>query len=455
MQRRHEHDYDVIIGGGGVAGASVAAAMHQLGLRVLVVEPGLNDARRLAGEVFHPPGVIGLAELGLLSALRSPDAIALEGFSVSVDGDRIQLPYDSVHAHRTSGLSLEHGLIRSRMLDAVAKLPGVTVAQGARVVGIDQSDASQAIVNVSTGDESRPYRCGMVIAADGTSSHLARLSGIRIANRRISTILGYRITTQNLPQAGFGHVFLGGETPILVYPISQTQARVLFDLPNETDRRAGTAGCITLAAALPSALRAEVAQAIETQPRLSFVTQATVPDRVAHGRMALVGDAGGCCHPLTASGMTMCISDALLLRRALADAPDDVPAGLRLYQERRHWPQATRLVLADALRDALCGASPALRVIRRGILTHWQHNADGRAATMALLSTADGRPSVLLRHIAAVMARGLVAHIRSPSSTEGAVGALSLTCSLAADLFRNVRHIARHWTGAGRLFGMR
>ena len=56
-------DVDVVIGGGGVAGAASAAALHQLGYRVLVVEPGLNDDRRLAGEVFHPPGVKGLTIL--------------------------------------------------------------------------------------------------------------------------------------------------------------------------------------------------------------------------------------------------------------------------------------------------------------------------------------------------------------------------------------------------------
>src|SRR5436190_902487 len=50
-------DIDVIVGGAGVAGTAAAAAIQKLGYGVLLVEPGLNDERRLAGEVFHPPGV--------------------------------------------------------------------------------------------------------------------------------------------------------------------------------------------------------------------------------------------------------------------------------------------------------------------------------------------------------------------------------------------------------------
>lgn len=51
---------DVLIAGGGVAGAAAAAALSQLGLQVLVIEPGPAQGRRLAGELIHPPGIEGL-----------------------------------------------------------------------------------------------------------------------------------------------------------------------------------------------------------------------------------------------------------------------------------------------------------------------------------------------------------------------------------------------------------
>jgi hypothetical protein len=61
---------DAIIAGAGLAGASVAAALTELGWKILVVEPGLDASKRLSGELIHPPGVMALAELGLWKNLE-------------------------------------------------------------------------------------------------------------------------------------------------------------------------------------------------------------------------------------------------------------------------------------------------------------------------------------------------------------------------------------------------
>jgi squalene monooxygenase len=444
------HEIDVIVGGGGVAGVAAAAAMQQLGYRVMVVEPGQRDERRLAGEVFHPPGVSGLADLGLLPALDVKPAVSVSGFSVTCDNDYIRLPYDSVPAHRTPGLCLEHSMIRERLLSAVSALPNVAVKRGARVVGIDQSDRSHVMVDVANGSDSGRYRCRTFIVADGSPSRLARLAGIAVHTRLISTVWGYRISTENLPQREFGHVFLGAPTPILLYPIGRDKARVLFDIPYQSDNRPSAADCLAFAQILPRALREEVTHTIETQQRMSVVTRATTTDRIASDRVVLVGDAGGSCHPLTATGMTMCVSDALLLRKALAELPGDFPAALQLYQRWRRWPQSTRLVLADALRDVLCGRSPELRVVRGGILALWRDSAEARSATVALLSTADGRPLALTRQIIAAMIRGFVAHLRNPNPENRGIGVISVARLLVATLIRNVRQVLKGATPGGR-----
>jgi 2-polyprenyl-6-methoxyphenol hydroxylase-like FAD-dependent oxidoreductase len=327
------------------------------------------------------------------------------------------------------------------MLNAVVALPNVTVNRGARVVGIDQSDCSYVAVEVANGGNTKSYRCRMLIAADGTPSRLARLAGIGVHNRRIATLMGFRVSTENLRERDFGHLFLGVDTPILVYPIGNGQARILFDIPYRPDRRPTAADCISMAEALPSGLRREVMQAIAMQPRMSSLTVVITAERVAHGRVVLVGDAGGSCHPLTASGMTMCVSDALLLRKSLIERSSDLSAALQLYQRRRRWPQTTRLALAHALREALCGESSTLRVVRSGIFAHWRNSGAARSATLALLSTADGRPSALLRQITAVLVRGFIEHLRNPVAANQRIGAPRMAAALIAYLLRHIRQV--------------
>ena len=198
-----------------------------------------------------------------------------------------------------------------------------------------------------------------------------------------------------------------------------------------------------MASALPAHLRREVEQVIAVQPRMSVQAQSTRTDRAALGRVVLVGDAGGSCHPLTATGMTMCIRDALMLQNVVAENRNDIVRALQLYQHRRRWPQTTRLVLAEALRDVFCGANPGSRAVRDGMLAYWRDSAAARSATLALLSTADGRPIALLRRIVAVMIRGFLGHMRGRAKANKEVSSFLIAGSMLATLYQHVRQVLR------------
>ncbi len=438
-------DIEVVIGGGGVAGAVTAMALHELGYEVLVVEPGLNDDRRLAGELLHPPGVAGLAELGFSDLLMQEPAVAVNGFRISSGADEefVSLPYELVPAHRMPGLSLEHGLIRQRLMQTIRALPRITVVDKARIVSVDQSDSSHVSVQIADGDALTQYRCRLLVAADGASSPIRKYAGIGVHSRRIATIYGYRIPAETLPDRDYGYVFLGSRTPILVYPVGGNDARIMFDVPYDASRRANPADCLDLSAALPPDMRRGVEHAVATQNRMSAVIQEVSAERLANGRVVLIGDAAVTCHPLTATGMTMCITDALLLRDAIADQSGDLVRALQLQQRRRRWRQATRLSLAEALRDVFCGDTPEMRVVRRGILRYWRDSSAGRRASMALLSTADGHLLALIREFFSVIFHGFLADLRDPVEQAGGPRRAPhrLIGGLARVLFRQLRQV--------------
>lgn len=449
-------DTDVIVAGGGIAGTVVAAALHQIGYRIVVVEPGQNDARRLAGEVFHPPGVSGLAEIGLLPALQCLPAAEIKGFLVSdakPDGSPMRLSYAEVGAHTMSGLGIDHGLIRRHLLEAVDKLPNVTVLRGKRITGIDQSDPSGLTAAVANGVTSQKYRCRFLVAADGAQSRVARSVGIGIRHRCISTMFGYRLAAEHLSEPGYAQVILGARAPILLYPISGNEARILFDVSHTDGRLPRIEDCLSMASVLPPGLRREAEHAIAKQPRMSALARIANVECLVRDRVILVGDAAGVCHPLTASGMTRCIGDALLLRDTVAEQPDDLTQALQNYQRRRRWPQATRHTLAEALRDVFCGGSPEARILQRGIMAHCQSSPSGRAATIALLSTVDGRPAALLRKVITVAARGFCAHLSTPlpPDNHGGASTFRIVAALLATTVRYVTQIVQTGTPMRRL----
>jgi squalene monooxygenase len=193
----------------------------------------------------------------------------------------------------------------------------------------------------------------------------------------------------------------------LAYAIGPGAVRVMFDVPVNQHGVEALRRDPAYLDALPATFRARVRAALDTQPALVGMNYSIIPDAVTAGRLALVGDAAGCCHPLTATGLSVCTRDALRLRDALRATGGDVPRALAAYARARGGPQRTRVALAEALYRAFAGQSDEMRLLRDGILRYWKRSRRGRAASMALLSTHEGRMSVMAVQYARVVAYAL------------------------------------------------
>ncbi len=141
------------------------------------------------------------------------------------------------------------------------------------------------------------------------------------------------------------------------------------------------------------------------------------PHAVCRGRLALVGDAAGCCHPLTATGLTASTRDAMHLRQALRET-GDVPAAVRRYATLREGPQRTRVALAESLYRAFSEQTPEMRLLRDGILRFWKRSRRGRAASLALLSTHEGRMSMMTLCYAQATGYAMVELVRRRGAAE-------------------------------------
>ena len=396
--------FDVVISGGGVAGATVAVALGEFGYRVAVVEPGMDSSKRLAGELVHPPGTAALDELGLLDHLHIGEGSRVKGFSVRFSGDTdtavVHLPYEAQNGHL--GFAMEHSLMRERLLAAAARCPWVTVLSNARVTGADLRAKDSATVTVSSPAGEMRLRCRMLVAADGGSSPLSRLAGMVLTRHRVSTLFGVFLRDVRLPDPGYGHVLLGGSGPVLAYAISDDAVRVMFDVAP----RARVADCHANLHALPEPLRSRAMQALHAARPVASASYAASMRQVVSGRLVLVGDAAGCCHPVTATGLTVCVRDALRLRSALRETGGDILSALPLYARLRRSPQRTRLVMARALHETFCAQTPESRLMCDGLREYWLSSTRRRTASMALLSTSDGRLHVMLQELAHVIRCG-------------------------------------------------
>ncbi|MFN0063864.1 MAG: FAD-dependent monooxygenase [Myxococcaceae bacterium] len=409
-------DYaDVVIAGGGPAGVATAAALAQAGYTVLIVDAGADRTKQLAGELLHPPGVADLEALGFGQAVASIEARPVKGFAVidgvgtHEDGAQTQLlPYSELPGPSGQGIAFDHAKLCEALLAEVERRPRVKLWNKSRVTGIVQNDAESVVVVVQRKDgSSTQVSAKLLVAADGRASGVRKMAGIEEDKKLLSSMAGYLVDSALLPHPGFGHVFVGGRAPVLAYEIAPGTARVMVDIPEGGQGIDAPKKDPSYLAALPPALREAVQTVVHTHRAVVAASFTRKPQFAAKGRVALVGDAAGCCHPVSASGLSSCTRDALELRRALQESPDDIHQALSRYSVWRKGPQRTRISLAAALYQAFSENSPEMNFLRRGLFRYWRRSKAGRRTSMALLSTREMRVGVMAREYARVVSFAL------------------------------------------------
>jgi 2-polyprenyl-6-methoxyphenol hydroxylase-like FAD-dependent oxidoreductase len=383
-------EVDVLIAGGGVAGSATAAALAQLGLSVLIAEPDPDHGRRLAGELIHPPGIDGLCELGLLSeetaAGKAVRGFAIFPFKQEQGTESVLLPYGEMQGRVRSGLAIEHRLLKDHLLDTVKDFPGVRVWLGTRVTDMQSTDERRYVAVVRRDDREILVKARLIVGADGPMSQLRKMVGIAHATQRYSGMMGLEVEDTHLPHPGYGNIFLNPAGVSYAYGIAEGRARVMFEVLRGDDPKESISAHLSL---FPEAFRADIEAVMAAEKPLAAANYCIVPEASVKGNVALVGDARGCCHPLTASGITAAVKDALILRDALRESNLDFAAALRRYSLLCGRLQLTRRTLAEELREAFLAQTPEASLLNQCIFRYWRHNPSGRTHSMALLSTLD------------------------------------------------------------------
>ncbi|MGZ6135331.1 MAG: FAD-dependent monooxygenase [Myxococcaceae bacterium] len=423
---------DVLVAGGGPAGCTTAAAMAQLGLRTLIADAGQDRHKMLAGELLHPVAIEELTAFGFREAL-SADGAPIVGFAV-VDGDKTALlPYGPGNR----GLGIEHHALVLPLLDILERRRDVQVRRRTRVTFL--SDGPDGVeVTLSSDGRSERVRARMLVAADGRASPLRRAVGIPEEHDRLSTMVGVLVDATALPHAGRGHLFIGGPAPVLAYPISSTRARVMVDLPlgSPPDQVRDP----EILSGVPMPLRQAILDALARETPLVAASETRQLEAAYKGHVVLVGDAAGCCHPLSASGIASAVRDSRALEQAMRTAKNDVPRALAAYARARRPANRTRIALASALYEAFCSETAEMVALRAGLFRYWERSPTGTRISMALLSTRETRMSVMAREYARVVAHGLVAlGVGSVRAIRGPRRAVRAAARLVASALPHVR----------------
>ncbi|XP_050205989.1 squalene epoxidase 3-like [Mercurialis annua] len=418
--RLHENGSadDVIIVGAGVAGAALAYTLGKDGRRVRVVERDLTEPDRIVGELLQPGGYLKLVELGLEDCVNEIDAQRILGYALFKDGKntRLSYPLEKFHAD-VSGRSFHNGRFIQRMREKAATLPNVKLEQGAVTSLLEENGTIKGVqYKTKDGQELRAY-APLTIVCDGCFSNLRRF----LCNSKVdvpSCFVGLVLENCQLPFANHGHVVLADPSPILFYPISSTEIRCLVDVPGQKLPSIANGEMAkylknVVAPQVPPVLHDAFISAIDNGNIRTMPNRSMPADPLPTPGAILMGDAFNMRHPLTGGGMTVALSDIVVLRDLLKPLRDlNDAASLTKYLESFYTlrkPVASTInTLAGALYKVF-SASPdqARKEMRQACFDYLSLGGIFSSGPVALLSGLNPRPLSLVMHFFAVAIYGV------------------------------------------------
>jgi ubiquinone biosynthesis UbiH/UbiF/VisC/COQ6 family hydroxylase len=336
------HEFDVIVVGGGLVGASFALALEKADVSVALIEP--HPARPPADEASWDsrvyavsPGNAGwLTDLGVWTALPDTRLARVETMQIFGDQVRGRLEFSAYDAGlRELAWIVENRVLHTEIWRALERSSHVTLYCPARCRDLLWEEHRARLLL----DDGRELAARLIVGADGVESWVRERAGISASfyDYGQNGVVANFSTSRSHEGTAFQWFRADGVLALL--PLPEHRVSMVWSAPEE---RASE-----LLALSPEALAEEIEIASdgvvgELQVLNGAVAFPLVRQRVARlvePRAALIGDAAHNIHPLAGQGMNLGLRDARELANVLAGRGPQRDCGnyalLRRYERAR------------------------------------------------------------------------------------------------------------------------
>ncbi|MDQ6958574.1 MAG: FAD-dependent monooxygenase [Mariprofundaceae bacterium] len=346
MKGQTHEVYDIMIVGGGLAGASLAISAARMGLSTVIVEAHAVDTFPSS----QPERVIALSHgsrchlesLGVWTEIEKLGVARIRKVHVAEPGSRGEVWMHQAHADIDA---LGYVVQNAHILSAIyATIPSeITVLASACVQSFEAVDDVMH-VSVVCGDTTKRMACRLLVGADGAGSQVRRLSGIASRGWDHNRFGLVASVCPILPHRNVAHECFLVSGPLAFLPLDDTRYSLVWTLtPRDASRIMGMEDNDFLRE-LENVAGADMRKALgglaETGARALFPFEFRMAASMTAPRIALIGNAAHTLHPVAGQGLNLGLRDVAVLADALRKAVTgkrDVGSAIVLeeYRQRR------------------------------------------------------------------------------------------------------------------------
>lgn len=382
MATKASLDFDVVIAGGGMTGGTLALALAQGGVKVVLcdgepvqtrLEPTFDGrASAIAAASFRQFRALGVG--AELEAVAQPIRTILvtdgpaPGASASAPAP-VFLRFasedlDAAAPDEPMGWMVENRHIRAALAKAI-KAAGIKTFAPAFVDGVEH-DAKETRVRLRDG---KTLTAPLVVGAEGRRSTVRTAAGIDTYGWEYKQSGVVATVELERDHEGVAHEYFLPGGPFAILPLVGRRASLVW-----TEEKARA---LALIDASPEAFEAHLARrfgAFLGRPkvigeRMGFPLSLQMAERLVGPRTALIGDAAHAIHPIAGQGLNMGLKDAAALAEVIVDARrlgEDWGSDLVLarYARWRRFDAAALAAATDVFTRVFSNDDPLARLVR-------------------------------------------------------------------------------------------
>ncbi|MFM7471693.1 MAG: FAD-dependent hydroxylase [Nodosilinea sp.] len=362
---------DVVIVGGGIVGLTLALALSNGGLEVVVIEAQSRAAAASRDRAY----ALSLTSanifkgLGLWSAVES--AICHFQQVDLCDGDHSEvvefLPADL--GTEAVYYGAEHSVLMAALQRAAIACPRLHYFSCASLNQLETTiDGVTGYLTAAEGEYR--LRTGLMVAADGRQSSLRKAANIGSFGWQYWQSCITTVVEPEIPHQSRAYERFWPAGPFAILPLPGQRCQIVWTVPHAEAQRLIALPETEFMAQLQRRYGNHMGRLRQLRAPAVFPVQMMQCDRYIQPRLALVGDAAHSCHPVGGQGLNMGIRDGAALAEVLISAhqhQEDLGsmAVLRRYESWRRPENWLILSFTDLLNRSFSNQIWAIVILRR------------------------------------------------------------------------------------------
>ena len=311
--------FDVAIAGGGIVGLVLAAALRNSGLKIAVIEALPKEQSLQKPQAYAISLLSGkiLAGLGIWDNIKHRIG-HFDHIQISDNDYAGTVPFAKEDVNEGSlGHVAEHPVILQALEDCVEQCPQITWFRPAELVSF-QSEDSVKQITLHQGDTEIQIQTRLLIGADGARSRTRSLAGIQTKGWKywqycVAFTLKHQAPSNNTAFERFCDT-----GPMGILPLPGDRSQIVWTMPHAQAQQLANLSITEFKQELRQRIGNCLGEFELITPRRLFPVQLMQSDRYIQPRLALIGDAAHCCHPVGGQGLNLGIRDAAAIAEVIS-----------------------------------------------------------------------------------------------------------------------------------------